>query len=104
MTEDEHIKLCEAGSLFWEEFSRLVGATVSAFSPEMESEVLAHLSDRSSVFGSEYNKHVDREPDLTLVVRLYEIHNWRFDVPTDLYKNFTAASDKEAMVELYPSE
>jgi hypothetical protein len=61
MNEEQHVKLVDVGDHFWDQISRLIGKAVSQFPEEIEDEVIAYLGERSSVYGSEYKKYVNRE-------------------------------------------
>lgn len=60
MNEEQHVKLVDVGNEFWYQFSHLIGKTVSQFPLEIEDEVLAYLGDKTSVYGSDYKKYVNR--------------------------------------------
>jgi len=60
MNTEQHVQLVDVGNHFWDQFSQLIGKAVSQFPEEIEDEVIAYLGERSSVYGSEYKKYINR--------------------------------------------
>jgi hypothetical protein len=50
MTEDEHIRLCEAGDEFCKQLATATAQVVAQFSPEMLEDVVYYLQDHTSLF------------------------------------------------------
>ena len=59
MTEDEHIKLIEVGDHFHDEFGKLVADCLKKVPESMHFDMLNHLSDQSSVWGSCYSEYME---------------------------------------------
>jgi len=64
--QDCYDKMYHIENEFWHAFSKLVGHAVSALPPEMEDELLCRLSDKTSVYGSAYKKHIKRTSDFSI--------------------------------------
>jgi len=61
MTEDEHIHLVEVGNEYWNEFSQLIAAKLQKVPPHLRDEFLAMMQDKSSVYGSCYDKYMPKK-------------------------------------------
>lgn len=58
MTEDESELLHNVKNDYWHAFSALVGATLNRVPAHLRDDLLERLQESSSVYGSEYEKHV----------------------------------------------
>lgn len=61
MTEDEHIYLVKLCDQFYTGFAKLIGRTVSKAPKHLHDELIAMLSDQSSVHGSPYEQYITKE-------------------------------------------
>lgn len=61
MTDDEHIKLVEVGDKFWEDFSKLIADALNKLPESLHGEAMYYLQDKTSVFGSNYEKYMQRD-------------------------------------------
>lgn len=61
MTEEQYIKLVEVGDYFWNELGSLAAKCISQFPEEIEFEVVTHLQELCSIYGTTYNKKIQRE-------------------------------------------
>lgn len=59
LTEDEGLKLLEVGNDFWEKLGKLVAEAVNKMPKALEGATMVYLNDRSSVYGSAYDNHLD---------------------------------------------
>lgn len=58
LTEEEHIRFVELGNEFWDGLGRLVAQALDQCpAPDLEDHLLMFLSDRSSVYGTDWESH-----------------------------------------------
>lgn len=62
LTEEEDDLLYEIKNQYWHDFSKLVGETLNKVPEKLQDELLMMLQDCSSVYGSEYEKHLNASP------------------------------------------
>lgn len=63
MTEEQHIALVEVGNIFYKRMSKLVAEAVSQFPEDMEGDVLCYLQDKTSVYGLDFRRFIDRKQE-----------------------------------------
>lgn len=59
MTDEEHEKLSDLADHFWLAYSRLIGETLSQAPTHLHNNMLAMLQDKSSVYGSVYERYMN---------------------------------------------
>lgn len=58
MTMEEHERLAEVGDRFWTRLGGLVADSLGRMPQDLEALTMAYLSDRSSLFGTDYDKRL----------------------------------------------
>ena len=57
-TEKESELLWEVTNQFWHDFSRLCGETVSKVPEHLRDDLLMHMQEHASVYGSNYDAYI----------------------------------------------
>ena len=60
MTEEEHIQLVEVGNKFWHAFSKLCAEHIDMMPKHMRDETTMYLGDKTSIYGSQYEKYLKK--------------------------------------------
>lgn len=58
LTEEEHEKLVRWSDDFWKRLGMLTADIASKFPEEIEHLIVAHLQDKCSIYGTEYEKYL----------------------------------------------
>lgn len=57
-TEEEEDLIHEVQDNYWVDFSKLVGSTLSKVPEHLRDDLLMRLQEKSSVYGSAYDKYI----------------------------------------------
>jgi hypothetical protein len=60
ITDAEHERMVEVGNLFWDALGRLAATHIALMPAELHDWAAEYLQERCSVYGTEYDKHLEK--------------------------------------------